>query len=783
LPKAGDHLWVDQFGLPSVDGSISCVVRFGSDLIVGGSFRQIGGVFANNIARWDGAGWHPLGNGLERTVTCLAVYHGSLFVGGSFQFVDGQLSLHLARWDGAAWFPLGAQMGSYYCCYTMTSLTVYRDELIAAGDFGAHVQPAVQGIRRWDGITWRPLGTGVNGPVQTMLVAGDSLYVAGTFDTAGGAPARNVALWNGSNWAPLGSGISREWGEIRALARFQEHLFAGGSFDSAGSVATGGLASWDGTAWSGVEGFEPGRVSALSVYDGQLHVARDPDLVRWDGVVWSDVSQEFRGEPWLLLPDEGGLIAAGPLSVGNQWPAGDGTPRAFSIARWDGAGWTNYEPWNPRMNGLLGFGGFPSLVQCLASFQGKLVAGGRINYAGTGDGWKVANEVSLWDGSQWTGIPFGPPDFPFGTPNALLAEGDTLYAAGEFHIYPGALNSPALRWAGSEWTRLDTLSTTGTCLMRYRGELMLGTGRYSSPGQSQAGVYGWTGTKWRPIGPTAGPDEFHGVTTLTVHDGLLVAAGFFTSIDGLAANGIAAWNGSSWQSFGGGPVYLGNRPHIMGVVSDKGTLIAAGGFPGPSGDVPLMAWDGTTWSRFPGIRGYATALSLIRGTLFLSGTLEIESSGEKASVVMWDGLAWRALGSGVNGHILAFHEHDGSLYAGGYFSAAGGKSSYGIARWNGLMPAPRIGAMWLSQGRPNPFRAVSDFSFEIKQSGRVRVVVHDARGHEVTVIENGVRSTGTYAARWDGRDRSGKRVSTGIYFILVQQADGASVSRKVVLLQ
>jgi hypothetical protein len=73
LPKAGDHLWVDQFGLPSVDGSISCVVRFGSDLIVGGSFRQIGGVFANNIARWDGAGWHPLGNGLERTVTCLAV--------------------------------------------------------------------------------------------------------------------------------------------------------------------------------------------------------------------------------------------------------------------------------------------------------------------------------------------------------------------------------------------------------------------------------------------------------------------------------------------------------------------------------------------------------------------------------------------------------------------------------------------------------------------------------------------------------------------------------------
>jgi hypothetical protein len=175
---------------------------------------------------------------------------------------------------------------------------------------------------------------------------------------------------------------------------------------------------------------------------------------------------------------------------------------------------------------------------------------------------------------------------------------------------------------------------------------------------------------------------------------------------------------------------------------------------------------------------------LIRGKLFLSGDLQLEASDEKTSAVMWDGQAWRPMGSGVNGQILAFQESNGSLYAGGYFSAAGGKSSFGIARWNGLLsPAPGPGALWLSQGRPNPFRAASDFSFEIKHGGRVIVAVYDVQGREVAIIEDRVRPPGAYDARWDGREASGKRVAAGIYFISVRQSDGSTTSRKVVLLE
>lgn len=383
-----------------------------------------------------------------------------------------------------------------------------------------------------------------------------------------------------------------------------------------------------------------------------------------------------------------------------------------------------------------------------------------------------------------SGIFFDRPGYSFGIPNALLAEEDALYATGDFRIYPQEIGTPVLRWTGDQWANLDTLSATGTCLIRYRGELMLGTSRNSSPGPPDAGVYRWSGAKWHAVGLTAGVNQFHGVQALTVHDGILVAGGSFISIGGIPANGVAAWNGTSWQSFGVGPVPYQPRPNVVGLVSHDGKLIAAGGFLDSSGGVPLMVWDGKTWDAFPGIRGRASALSLIRGKLFLSGDLQLEASDEKTSAVMWDGQAWRPMGSGVNGQILAFQESNGSLYAGGYFSAAGGKSSFGIARWNGLLsPAPGPGALWLSQGRPNPFRAASDFSFEIKHGGRVIVAVYDVQGREVAIIEDRVRPPGAYDARWDGREASGKRVAAGIYFISVRQSDGSTTSRKVVLLE
>ena len=56
---------------------------------------------ANNIAKWDGAQWSPLGYGMDDIVHALTVYNDELIAGGSI----------IARWDDATWSAVGARSG------------------------------------------------------------------------------------------------------------------------------------------------------------------------------------------------------------------------------------------------------------------------------------------------------------------------------------------------------------------------------------------------------------------------------------------------------------------------------------------------------------------------------------------------------------------------------------------------------------------------------------------------------------------------------------------------
>ncbi len=783
-PAAGDEYWSAEFGLPSPDGILYCAARFGNDLIVGGSFQQIGGVPVNNIARWDGTAWHAMGDGTSDRITCMTVYDGSLYVGGRFQYVEGRFSPNIAKWDGHAWTPVGLGLGTYYCCYDVKSLAVYQGDLVAGGDFGPAQRADAQGIARWDGATWRPFGDGVGGVVQTMQVVGDSLYVGGLFSMAGGVPSANVALWDGAAWSPLGQGTNGTrwaWG-VRALALYHGRLFAGGDFDSAGGQPAQGLASWDGTSWSPAPHNDSGLITALAVHNDTLAVAVFPDMLLSDGVAWIGELPGLRGGPTQLLSDPSGLIAVGSLNLEDA----SSNARGFGVARWDGQSWRGYEPWDARMKGLAMFAGMPAHVSCLASFQGDLIAGGLIDFAGTGTGWARAGTVERWDGAGWTPMVdwwlFGS-----GLARALLSDGDTLYAAGRFGgLMPGWPQSTVLRWSEGSWTALDTLSYSGSCLSKYRGRLMVGIARSQSDQPPDGGVFAWNGAGWDRIGPTGGPFEFQGVYSMTVHEGLLVAAGQFASIGGVPASGFAAWDGTTWRAFGGpGPQYAyPPSPWIAGVASYQGYLVAAGDFLGPHGDVPLVVWDGSTWTPIEGITGYARSMSVVRGSICVSGNLHLTALSRDATVAIGTLTGgWWPLGSGLNAPPDAIIEHDGAVCFGGYFSEAGGRSAFGIARWNGLGPVPQPPTPWLSPGRPNPFVAGADFSIQLGHPGKVRVAVYDVRGREVAILDTSDRPAGTYTTRWDGRDRAGQPAPAGVYFINVRDAAGATSSRKIVRLR
>ncbi len=781
--QAGLGQWSDEFGLPSADGPIQCAIRFGGDLIVGGSFHRIGGIPADFIARWDGTAWHSMGTGPDDQVTSLAVYRGDLYVAGRFQYVDGRFSPSVAKWDGRAWTPVGAFTGAYCCCYDMEALAVYRGELIAGGDFGPGACTEARGIERWDGDTWRTLGQGVSGVVQSMLVVGDSLYVGGEFNAAGGAPASNIALWDGTEWSALGQGLTlSSWGVV-SLAWFQGRLYAGGGIDSAGGAPARWIAAWDGAHWSSVDGLDAGPALAMAVSADTLFVASIAKLARWNGAAWGPDVTGFVGYTSQLLSDPDGLLAVGQVAGLGE----DGGISGFGVVRWSGGSWHGYETWDARMKGLATFPGTPVAVNCLGSYQGDLVVGGDAEYTGTGSGWQFAAPVLRWNGSTWSTMPF-PGGVLYGEPQAFLSEGDTLYTAGRF--YGGDFpyeRCPVIRWDGSQWTLLDTLSTPGACIGRYAGRLVVGTAAYGDDPAS-AGVFSFDGSKWMPLGLTGG--GWYGassgaVLAFTIHQGSLVAGGSFTSIGGIEADDVAAWDGQTWRSFGGGSAFpVDRRPvRVVGLASYHGALLAAGDFWTRRGPYPLMMWEGVDWRPVDGITGIATGMSIIEGRVFLTGILHVADSQEDASVALWDGFSWTALGTTNGSPPQALAESGNSVYFGGYFSAAAGRSAFSIARWTGLGPGAASPNPRLSPGRPNPFIAGADFSIQLGHPGRVRIAVYDVHGKEVAVLDASNRPAGTYTIRWDGRDRAGQPAPAGVYFINVRDAAGVTSSRKVVRLR
>jgi hypothetical protein len=145
-------------------------------LIVGGSFSQAGGVTTHKIARWNGTSWSGFGTGLGNpdvgAVLSLASCDldgggpnpPALYAGGLFNTANGAVAEDIARWDGGTWSPLGSGVNN-----GVWSMSGFDDDgpgphaaaLYACGGFWIAGGISVQGIARWDGASWTSVGGGL----------------------------------------------------------------------------------------------------------------------------------------------------------------------------------------------------------------------------------------------------------------------------------------------------------------------------------------------------------------------------------------------------------------------------------------------------------------------------------------------------------------------------------------------------------------------------------------------------------------------------------------------
>jgi len=82
---------------------------------------------------------------------------------------------------------------------------------------------------------------------------------------------------------------------------------------------------------------------------------------------------------------------------------------------------------------------------------------------------------------------------------------------------------------------------------------------------------------------------------------------------------------------------------------------------------------------------------------------------------------------------------------------------------------------------PNPATGRTRVSFNVPQSGKVRLAVYDAAGNLVRNVERRLYSAGQHSAVWNGRDESGHSVSAGSYLVRLTTENGRQQTASVIV--
>lgn len=87
----------------------------------------------------------------------------------------------------------------------------------------------------------------------------------------------------------------------------------------------------------------------------------------------------------------------------------------------------------------------------------------------------------------------------------------------------------------------------------------------------------------------------------------------------------------------------------------------------------------------------------------------------------------------------------------------------------------------LGQNYPNPFNPRTTIEYVLASRSATQIAIYDAAGARVKMLDLGTQDAGTHIAHWDGRDDTGKPVSSGVYFYRLNGTD--ATTRKMILLK
>ncbi|MFN3244511.1 MAG: hypothetical protein ACE37K_23600 [Planctomycetota bacterium] len=583
------------------NGAVHCFATDGNgDLLVGGSFTSIGGVATGPLARFDGSTWSSLGATLTvPTLGPAAIYsivaraNGDLVVGGHFGTIGGVPAWSIAERSNGAWQSLG-DVEIFYQPGTVARVLIDGNgDLLAAGTFASIGGLVTSGIARWDGSSWSPLGaaaTGFTVLYDAMLHPTGDVYVVGPFATIGGVSASWAARWDGTGWNALPG--------LPSIARGATLLANGdlavtGQFSLPNASPTP-IAIWDGASWSGfgTAELEHAATEVAQLPSGDFLLG---GRFRWltpdstsPRVGTGNLSRSWQGSWGPLVSGTDGIVrdvAAGP--GGQHYVAGSfvtfGGHPASGLGRIDTQ-----------------FGLFSASQPTVVRDFRRLVRRGDGTLFVTA---RIAGDDRIFREQGGVTTQVGSADPGYG--DAVLAidqNGELLAGAAEVtSSFPAPTPLARRSNATGAWWPVDPLLTgrvTALCVLA-NGDLVVGGENLASAGTALGNLAVFHGSGWDALqgGVDAPPQDLE-----PRRAGGFVAVGPFQFAGGVPANGIAAWDGQGWQTFGSG-FPSGDARTVVELPT--GELLVGGSFQS-AGGVPashLARWDGAWHDAGVGIDG------------------------------------------------------------------------------------------------------------------------------------------------------------------------------------
>jgi trimeric autotransporter adhesin len=555
------------FFLPSCDAVVALP---NGDVIAGGIFVSAGGVACNHVARWNGATWDAMSGGVTspglgyvRTLSQRA--NGDVIAGGFFSAVGGVPAQNIARWNGSSWSSLGAGLGN----------PAYASRELPNGDLlaGGNSLVGTESVARWDGVAWSAFGNLPASVSAFAALANGELFAGGDFRPSGSFGGRGVARWTGSNWAALTAGSDGVVDEVLALD--DGSFLVLGDIRAVAGVSVTRAAIFDGQNWRAAG--EPiaalpsgGLITAAVAMPGGAAVLAVPTyqhqtnpyhtLQRWDGTAWQTIGVASHAVRTMAVAPNGDLYVGGDFSA-------IGSTLASDIAVWNGSTWSDgpattssiYALFFTR-DGVLVAGGssFPGFVATWNGSQWVPMGGGLQQppsaFAELPNGdlvaignWAVVNgspcqDIARWDGAAWhplgtgIGLPFDPTGGDFVTTVVGLPNGDVL-AGGDFESAGGVPVHEIARWDGTAWHDVGSGADGAVTSLatNARGAIAIGGKLLTFDGQLSAFV-----ARLEPTCPALavsyGTSCFGAPTSLQVEQLAFTGGVLRTRVDGVASS-------------------------------------------------------------------------------------------------------------------------------------------------------------------------------------------------------------------------------------------------------